>query len=120
VRGQQIHTAKLKFDPIYARGRSWAGKEVVIRALLNNLEASRFGFVASRRVGNAVVRNRVRRRLKEIIRSISIKPGWDIIIIARVPAAEADFQNLSDTVVKLLAKAGLVTGENENISHGAN
>jgi ribonuclease P protein component len=120
VREQPLLNSKIKFDLVYAGGRSLSGKEVVIRILSNDLDTSRFGFVASRRVGNAVVRNRIRRRLKEIARRISVKTGWDIVIIARVPAAGAQFKELNNTVLRLFGKAGLLVGANEDISHGAN
>jgi len=120
VRGEHFLTRKIQFSLVYDEGRSWAGKEVVIRALPNGLGLSRFGFVVSRRVGKAVVRNRVKRRLREIIRQKPVLPGWDIIFIARVPAAAAGFVNLNQSVSKLLIRAGLSAGENEVVRPGTN
>jgi ribonuclease P protein component len=102
-----------QFSLVYDKGKSWAGKEIVLKALPNALDLSRFGFVVSRRVGKAVVRNRIKRRLREITRQISVPPGWDIIFIARVPAAGAEFKELETSVGKLLLRAGLIIGENE-------
>jgi ribonuclease P protein component len=81
--------------------------------LPNGLEMSRFGLVVSRRIGKAVVRNRVKRRLREITRQVPVQSGWDIIVIARVPAATANYADLGKSVRKLLLRAGLITGENE-------
>ena len=120
MKGKQFLIRKIQFSLVYDEGKSWASKEVVVRALANGLGSSQFGFVVSRRVGNAVVRNRVKRRLREIIRKIPVQPGWDIIIIARNPAPAASFMDLSQSVRKLLGRAGLVTGENEGFSAGTN
>ncbi|MGD1119039.1 MAG: ribonuclease P protein component [Dehalococcoidales bacterium] len=112
----RLPAGKIPFSLVYEQGKSWAGKEIVVRALANGLEASRFGFAVSRRLGGAVVRNRVKRRLREIIRRKQIKPGWDIIIIARTPAVTAGFMDLSQSVGRLLDRAGLAAGENEGDS----
>ncbi len=114
MRGERYLNKSGQFSLVYDEGKSWAGKDIVIRALPNRLETSRFGFVVSRRVGKAVVRNRVKRRLREITRQSSIQPGWDIVLIARIAAATRDYQGLKDSVGKLLFRAGLITGENES------
>jgi len=78
-----------------------------MKALPNGLASSRCGFSISRRVGKAVIRNRVKRLLREILRVTPLKPGWDIIFIAR-PAANTGYANLGKSVTGLLFKAGLV------------
>jgi ribonuclease P protein component len=120
VKEVQSLTAKIHFDLVYATGRSWAGKETVLRALPNNLPASRFGFVVSKRIGKAVVRNKVRRRLREIVRQLPVKPGWDIVLIARIPAVGAAFGDISQSVGKLLLRAGLLVEKDESCSPGVN
>jgi ribonuclease P protein component len=113
VRGEHYLNKSTQFSLVYDKGKSWAGKEIVLRALPNGLNTSRFGFVVSRRVGKAVVRNLIKRRLREITRHTPVHSGWDIILIARIPAATVDYNNLEKTVTKLLARAGLIVGENE-------
>jgi ribonuclease P protein component len=112
VRG--VSRDKIQFSLIYAEGRSWAEKELVLRALPNKLESSRFGFVVSRRVGNAVVRNHIKRILREVTRQMPVKPGWDIVFIARSPAAACGFGDIGRSVGKLLNRAGLWGSENES------
>jgi ribonuclease P protein component len=119
VRGEQHLTKRAQFDLVFDKGRSWAGKEVVIRALPNGLEISRYGFTVSKRVGNAVTRNRIKRRLREILRQTPPKTGWDIIFIARNRAATADYKSLGKTVRNLLFRAGIFMGEYEGVSPGA-
>jgi len=81
---------------------------VVMRALSNGLATSRCGFSVSSRVGGAVIRNRIKRQLREILRSLPLKTGWDVIIIARPAAAKADFSVLNNEVGNLLSKAQLI------------
>lgn len=120
MRGEQYLTRKAQFESVYDKGSSWAGKSLVIRALPNGLDLSRYGFTVSRRVGKAVVRNRVKRRLREILRQTPLQPGWDIIFIARIPAATADYESLGNSARNLLLRAGILVGEYEGVRSGAN
>ncbi len=91
-----------------------------MKALPNGLSLSRYGFTVSRRVGKAVVRNRVKRLLREILRQTQLKPGWDIVFIARPSAARANYESLGKSVRGLLFRAGLLVGEYEGVCSGAN
>jgi ribonuclease P protein component len=97
------------FDAVFRRGRSWHNELLVLRALPNDLEHNRYGFVTPRRLGGAVVRNRLRRRLRESIRVLPTRCGWDVVVSPKAPAAAADFHKLNRAVVDLLGKAGLLT-----------
>ena len=83
-----------EFAGVYRRGRAWSNEVLVLRALPNNLEHNRFGFSVSRKVGNAVVRNRVRRRLREALRALPLRHGWDLVVIARPITATLSFAEL--------------------------
>jgi ribonuclease P protein component len=113
MRGREYLTKSEQYALVYEKGSSWISGLVVMKALPNGLTWSRYGFSVSRRVGKAVVRNRVKRRLREILRSVQLEPGWDIIFIARPPAAGADFASLGKSVQGLLSRAGLLTREYE-------
>jgi ribonuclease P protein component len=82
---------------------------MVLCVLPNDLPRTRFGFSVSKRVGNAVVRNRARRRLREIVRLRlpRIVSGWDVVLIARPPIAQAEFRQIEAAVERLLQQAGL-------------
>jgi len=86
---------------------------VVIKALPNGLSLSRYGLSVSKRVGNAVTRNRVKRRLREIWRITPVKPGCDVVFIVRPAAAEADYAGLKRAVEGLLSRARLLATDEE-------
>ncbi len=86
---------------------------VVMKVLPNSLDLTRCGFSVSRRVGSAVVRNRVKRRLREIMRLTPLPPGWDIVLIARPRVAAARYVNIEKSVRGLLSRAGLLTEKYE-------
>ena len=117
-RGDKALTGKTQFDLVHDKGRSWAAREIVIKVMPNGLDLTRYGLTVSRRVGKAVVRNKIKRRLRGILREKNLPPGWDIIIIARNPAANADYTTLGKSVGNLLIRAGLFVGEHESDSPG--
>ncbi len=106
---RQLRLCRRKdFDAVFDQGRSWANQLLVLRSLPNHLEHNRYGFVTSKRVGKAVVRNRVRRRLREAVRALPSRPGWDVVISAKRAASEADFHQLKAAVADLLGRARLL------------
>lgn len=118
LKQERYLTRKSQYELVYSRGGSWADRLIVLKALPNGLESSRCGFTISGHVGNAVVRNRIKRLLKEIIRLTPVKPGWDMVFIARPPAAGKKYGELGKSVAKLLSRAGLLVGEYEEICPG--
>jgi len=83
---------------------------MVLYARKNRTNTNRVGITVSKKLGHAVVRNRVRRRLREIYRlnEEKFQPGWDIVVVARTKAVYADFEKLTDAYLLLAAKAGIV------------
>ena len=97
-----------EFSRVMQEGRSWVTPLLVLRGVPNGLEQTRFGFAAGQRVGVAVVRNRVKRRLREVARTAPVKEGWDLVFIARNGAVTAGYQELARSVEILLQRARLL------------
>lgn len=99
-----------RFQEIRQQGKSRSDKILVIGFLANNLSYSRFGFSVSRRIGKAVVRNRIKRQLREAIRlrMETIQPGWDVVFIARYPITRANYHQMDASCARLLRRAHLL------------
>ncbi|MGD8554481.1 MAG: ribonuclease P protein component [Anaerolineales bacterium] len=98
------------FKRVRRAGRLYAHPLAVLIADSNGLAVSRFGITAGRAVGGAVGRNRTKRRLREALRKYwpDVVPGWDAVLIARPPAAEAAWSQLLQAIGKLLEQAGML------------
>ena len=101
-------TKRAQYTLVYRQGKVWARSLVVVKAMPNGLSLSRYGFSVTKKVGKAVQRNRVKRLLREIMRLQSIKPGWDIVFIARPVAVNANYRQLERALTELLARAQLL------------
>ena len=101
------------FAALRSHGRAWSGKLLVLVARRNSLETSRFGLSVSKRVGKAVVRNLVKRRLREALRRLDLQEGWDILLIARKGAGDTDFHNLERSLRSLCGRARLLAPPSE-------
>ena len=104
------------FRAAYSRGNSFADRNLVLYKLKNAEENSRLGITVSGKVGKAVVRNKIKRRIKEIVRLCDkpLKEGYDIVLLARKPASEADYAALERSVMRLLAKADMIEKQSKN------
>ena len=107
-------TAPLKenhlFRRAYNRGKSAADSHLALYVRRNGQNSNRLGLTVSTKVGRAVVRNRVRRRLREIYRlhEDTLALGCDVVIVARVRAASSDYQQLEKSFLRLADKLGLL------------
>ncbi|MFW6305881.1 MAG: ribonuclease P protein component [Bacillota bacterium] len=100
---------KRDFNRVYNRGKSLATGNLVLYYFPNNLSENRVGFSISKKIGKAVVRNKIRRRLKEILRiKKNIKKSYDFIIIARKPVTGLDYTGMERDIDKLFRRAGLI------------
>ena len=92
--------------------RAWPHSLLVLYVVPNDLGRARVGVTVGKRVGRATVRNRVRRRIREAIRLQyhQVRPGHDLVLIARPSSAQATWADLRQAVQSLIARAGLWAG----------
>jgi ribonuclease P protein component len=99
-------TEKERFRLVRQTGVSYTHPLLVLCLLANDQPYSRCGFTVSRRLGKAVERNRVRRRLSEAVRLMwdLIAPGWDVVWVARPAIQSADFAEIQEACIRLLKR----------------
>lgn len=102
--GRARLTDSSEFERVYRRGVAYRGRLLSVHAFPNGLGSVRLGLSVSKKVGNAVVRNRVRRRIKELFRAsiAEVSPGLDVVVSARPGAGEADSEDLRKDLQKAL------------------
>ena len=106
-------SSALKLNHIFRRLYSTQGfvnGMLVLYARPNRLGQNRVGITTGKKLGHAVVRNRARRRLREVYRLNEhlFKPGFDIVVVARSRCVTADFQKLTNAYLSLAQKAGIL------------
>ena len=108
-----IYSASLKLNHTFQRLYHTSGHAnscLVLYARRNRLNTNRVGITVSKKLGHAVVRNRTRRRLREVYRLNEQRflPGYDIVVVARTRAVEAPFDALTASYLALAKKAGIL------------
>jgi ribonuclease P protein component len=95
---------KGEFDAVYRTGKRRSSSHFTVFFRVNQLPESRFGFSIKKALGGAVVRNRIRRRLREIVRChrMEIAAGWDIVIHPKSRAERAEFAALTADLLRLI------------------
>ena len=106
-------SSALKLNHIFRRLYSttgYANGYLVLYARRNRTQSNRVGITVGKKLGHAVVRNRVRRRLREVYRLNEARflPGWDIVVVARSRCIKADFGKLTQAYLSLAEKAGIL------------
>lgn len=110
------YSSSLKLNHIFQRlyhTKGVADGYLVLYARKNRLEQNRVGITVSKKLGKAHIRNRVRRRFREVYRLNEDKflPGWDIVVVARSKSVEAPFEKLTKSYLSLAKKAGILRSE---------
>ncbi|HEY0827020.1 MAG TPA: ribonuclease P protein component [Bacilli bacterium] len=110
---------KEDFNKVYRQGKSMGNRQFVLYYMTNAaVEHFRLGVSVSKKVGNAVVRNRIRRMLKEIVRhhAQAIKVHTDLVLIARKPAVDMAYQEMEKSVLHVLKKTSLFQTAHKKIT----
>jgi ribonuclease P protein component len=98
------------FEHVRAQGRVWRHPFVMLSMVRNDLAHNRYGFITSRRLGSAVVRNRVRRVLREVVRLASpkLRQGFDVVFIARNEILDQPYSEVKEVLDQLFRRADLL------------
>ena len=109
-------SSALKLNHIFRRlysSTAHANSYLVLYARKNRTDTNRVGITVSKKLGHAVVRNRARRRLREVYRlnEARFQRGWDIVVVARARAVGCDFAALTKAYLALAEKAGILDPE---------
>ena len=107
------YSTSLKLNHIFRRLYRTSGVAdglLVLYARKNRTGGNRVGVTVSKKLGKAHVRNRTRRRIREVYRlnEEKFQPGWDIVVVARTKAVEAPFEKLTASYLTPAKKAGLL------------
>ena len=111
-------SSSLKLNHIFRRlyrTSGYADGYMVLYARRNRTDTNRVGITVGKKLGKAHIRNRARRRLREVYRLNEglLTPGWDIVIVARSKSVEAEFAKLTRSFLTLARKAGLLASVQE-------
>ena len=104
-----------EFRRMYAKGKSGVSSCLVVYYRKNRLGHNRLGVTVSTKLGHAVVRNKLRRRLRAIYRihESEFKPGFDIVVVCRAASVEASYRRLERDFLKLARRSGLLRERTE-------
>ena len=100
-----------EFSVVYKQGKPHFGKYVVVSVLPIDRSVSRVGFAVGKKVGKAVTRNKIKRRLRAIMQGQAgrLSPGFDVIVGAKQKSITASFGELEDDLCRVLKNSGLMT-----------
>jgi len=98
-----------EFQSVFKKGKSVANRQFVVYQMVKEEEAIRFGLSVSKKIGNAVMRNRIKRLMKEVLRELSLEmyQNRDIVIIARKPTSNMDYQEMKKSLTHVMKVAKL-------------
>ena len=111
-------TKNFEFKKVYEARRRWSSPFFTMYVKNNQLDRTRLGISISKKVGKSVVRNKIKRRIKEIFRKslAEIKKGYDVVITVKPQAADADFKTMESEIKSLLKRGNLLDVKKNNNS----
>ena len=113
------HTVSLKqnhvFRRLYSKGKSAVSPYFAVYCRRTGRPVSRLGITAGTKLGNAVKRNRARRRIRELYRTneCRLEPGWDVVIVARVRSIYGRYAEMERSLLQLMKKLGMLRTREE-------
>lgn len=102
----------IEFKRVYNKGKNYWNRNLILYVRKNGLEETRLGITITKKIGNAVIRNKIRRRLKEIYRlnHQSVKNGYDLIFIPKKNVVDLSYKELESSLIHILKISGILRG----------
>lgn len=98
-----------EFQNVFKKGQGFLGKFLRIKVAKNDLDETRLGFIVSLKISKkAVIRNKIKRRLREIVRITETKPGYDIVVAVKPEIVDKNYQEIKKELVNLLKNAKIL------------
>ena len=102
------------FEQVFSSGKFVGGRSLALRFVARGEGPTRVGFAVGKRLDKrAVIRNRVRRRLREVLAGVVLREGYDVVVLGRRPGLTDDFRSLQRDARAVLARSGLLPKEAE-------
>jgi len=100
----------MEFKKVYSGGKNFWNRNLILYIRKNKLEESRFGVTITKKIGNAVVRNKIKRRIKEIYRlnMYRIKDGYDLIFIPKKNVVDISYKELESALIHILKLSNML------------
>lgn len=97
----------IEFREVYDHGRNYWNRNLVLYIKKNGLKKTRVGYTITKKIGNAVIRNKIRRRMKEIYRLnfYDIKEGYDLIFICKKNTVNLSYKELEKSMIHIMKMA---------------
>ncbi len=104
----RIRTSK-EYKNVFALGKRFSGRFLIMYYIKRKPGENRFGFITNKKIGKAVIRNKVKRRLRAIVRKYrkAVTAKYDVILVARANIGKGSFQEIEKDYVTIMKKAGL-------------
>lgn len=98
-----------QYNNIYQNGKKYLSKCLIVFVLKNDLGINRFGIVTSKKVGNAIKRNKAKRRLTALVEEnrLNLQQGYDFILVSRPLISKTDYSQLEKDFVSVMRKTGV-------------
>lgn len=99
-----------EYKRVYKYGKNYWNKHLILYIMKNNLEVSRVGFTVTKKIGNAVTRNKIRRQMKEIYRLNyeNVKSGYDLVFIPKKNVVNMPYSKLENSMIHIMNIAGIL------------
>lgn len=102
----------IEFKRVYNKGKNYWNRNLILYVRKNGLEETRLGITITKKIGNAVIRNKIRRRMKEIYRlnHERVKPSYDLIFIPKKNVVDLSYKELENSLIHILKISGVLRG----------